>query len=267
MSGLAGALSDYPTSHKDARSSRTDLSREPSNPLAPALGYPSQSISPFAGQTSTNPSGYGPYPPQYASPFPPAAPATAAATAANPMYPMTHPGHPPHAGGPNPMHAFYGGQQYFPGQQQQPPYLYYPGPFAHAGGQSPGMPAHPSAYAPSYGRSTGFPSGHGPGSHPEEPMSGGGRRIGPHSTFATAYGYPPGSFLRPGSGPGKRSIAFGSRWFRLTWWTRPKRSAEAVRVRAPGRSHHPRGDRRGNPSSRAMPCGWATCRPGPGWGS
>lgn len=201
MSGLIGALSDQQQT-KDAQIPTAGLHRLQTVPANVPFGYGSQQISPFAAPTPTNPSAYGTYSQQYASPFQQAATATQA-------YAQAPPGQQAHSGGPSPNQPYYSGQQYFPPQQQQA-YVYYPGQYGPQGGQQQPVQPHPGPYPSSYHRPSGYPYGQGTLSHLDPDTGNIAGRFPLHSGLgsgsAPPYGYHPGgSFPRPGMVPGNVS--------------------------------------------------------------
>lgn len=176
-----------------------ELQRLSSVHSAVPTGYPAQQISQFAGQATTNNQGYGSYQPQYSTQFQQIAAAQA--------YPQAASSHQPHSGGPNSVQPSYGGQQYFPVQNQQP-YMYYPGQYGHVGGPHQGMQINSGPYPSSYNRSPGFAYGQGALPQSEGDLNAVNGRYPSYGSFmpgsSTHYGYhSAGPLLRPGSVPGK----------------------------------------------------------------
>lgn len=198
MASMFGALQEQQA--KDLRMSPAEIQRLSSVPSAMPAGYPTQQLSSFAAQASTNNQGYNSYPPQYNPQF------QQMATAAH-AYPQAQISHQNHSGGPSPVQVPYGGQQYFPAQNQQP-YMYYQGQYGHLGGTQQSMQLNPRPYSSSYNRGPGFPYGQGSLPQPDGDLIAMSGKYPSYSGFVPSpsmpYGYhPSGPLLRPGSVPGK----------------------------------------------------------------
>lgn len=198
MSNLIGALPELQS--KDVHPTHPEPHRLQTFPSNAPFGYvPQQPISPFAGVSPANVSGYGTYSQQYAPPLQPGANAAQAYGQSPSQL---------HSGGPSPNQPIFTGQQYF-SSQQAPTYLYYPGHNGPPGGQQQHtMQPHQGPYPSSYTRPSSYSYGHvAPSHHDADARTLSGRFpshgvLGPGS--AAPYGYQSGgSFLRPGSGPGK----------------------------------------------------------------
>lgn len=255
MSSLVGAL---PEQHsKEVHPTHAELHRLQTFPSNVPFGYVAQQqIPPFAGATPTNAAGYGTYAQQYASPFQPGASAAQA-------YGQPPSGHQSHSGGPSPNPQFYTGQQYFPPPQQAPTYLYYPGQYGPPGGQQQhAVQPQGGPYSASYTRPAGYPYGPvAPSHHDADARTVAGRFpshgvLGPGS--AAPYGYQSGgSFLRPGSAPGKLIRFFWAARSPLTRVHPRQRSVKAVQVQVERPSHPLHEGRLGSPNNPAMRSGWA----------
>lgn len=177
MSGLSEALPRNLPPQDDVERSAGDTSAT----------LHQQSPSPFAGQTPMASSGYGMYSPQYATPY-----QQAAANAG--VYPQHQVNQPSQNIGPGPIQPPYASHTYYTNQQQQP-YLLYPGQYGQAGQPHSGLPA---SYAQPFVRAPNqtFGAGMMPGSIPD--AAGIPARVTQYGGFALsgplAYGY--------GSGPG-----------------------------------------------------------------
>lgn len=200
MSSLVGALPELQS--KDVHQTQTEPHRlQTFSPNMPFGYVPQQQMSPYAGVSPANVSGYSTYSQQYASPLQPGATATQA-------YGQSPSGHQLHSGGPSPNQQIFTGQQYFP-SQQAPTYLYYPGQSGPPGGQQQhAMQPHTGPYPSSYNRPSGYSYGPVGLSHHDADARTLTGRFPSHGVLgagsAAPFGYQSGgSFLRPGSVPGK----------------------------------------------------------------
>lgn len=170
MSGLTGALPDYQSS-TPGQMSHHDQQRILASSPGAAATYQSQ---PSPGQSMN----YSAHPSQFPSAY-------------------QHGYSPqPHSAGPSPIHPSFSGGAYFPTQHQQ--YMYYPGQYGQP--VQPQQGPFPSAYglAPTHGYSQ---------QGTDISSMGGGMAHSVYSPGAPqnyAYGSG-GTFLRPGSMPGKLS--------------------------------------------------------------
>ena len=178
MSGMAGALPEYPTtnpsqiSHQDSQRFIAGTASGPSN--YQAQQFPNQA--PLStGSFPLHPSQY-PYQPTYGQ------------TRASPQS--------SHLAGPNPVQSPYPGGAYYPASQQQP-YMYYPGQYVQ-----PPQPQHGS-YPTAYGSA---PS-HAYGQQGGDMSAVAGRTMHSGYSAGTVMPYPsygsPGTYMRPGSLPSK----------------------------------------------------------------
>ncbi|KAL8675322.1 MAG: hypothetical protein Q9168_000279 [Polycauliona sp. 1 TL-2023] len=149
-----------------------------------------QAPSPFAGQAPMTTPGYNIYANQYGTPY-------QQLTGNAQAYPHPQGNQTPHAQGPYPSHTYYPTHH----QQQQQPYMLYPGAYGQAGQHHPGLP---TPYAQSFGRGTNQGFGVGPMSQPGPDVASISGRVPQYGGFSPTshLGYGLGSGAQMGrSGP------------------------------------------------------------------
>ena len=212
---MAGALPEYQS--QDYQPSTNPYAqpptqqRFPAGPSPSAILYQLQQSPPFAGQTTMQNSGYNiPFQSQYAPNFPHGQQVSHSTQQQQQQYPQAQGGQHTQSGNPSPVHQSYPSPGYFPNQQQQQQYMYYPTPYGQPGQTQQGFQGRSAgAFLGSYNRRGSQSYGQAPFQQHESGISTGNVSFSAQSGFTSGasvpYGYSVGgSFLRPGSVPGER---------------------------------------------------------------
>lgn len=221
MGGMAGALPEYqspdyqPSTNPYAQPSSQQ--RFPTGPSPSSVLYQLQQNPPFAGQTTMQNPGYNlPFQSQYPPHFPHGQQTSHSAQQQQAQqqqqqYPPAQGAQHTQSGNPSPVQQSYSSPGYFPGQQQQQQYMYYPTPYGQPGQSQQGFQGRSGvAFLGPFNRRGSQPYGQASFQQQESGISTGNVGFPAQSGFAPGanvpYGYGvSGSFLRPGSVPGERS--------------------------------------------------------------